>query len=430
MQTIASARGVAAVLFAAATATALAADFHEGLAAHRRGDYEAALREWRPLAAQGDAESQYRLARMYSRGEGVRDDAEAARWYRRAADQGHPQAQNNLGVLYEEGRGVEQDFAAALGWYRKAAAQAVTAAQLNLARMYDLGRGLGQDAAEAAKWYLAAADQGQAKAQYRLGVMHELGTGVPTDSDKAAKWYLRAARQGHGPAQAALGSMYAEGRGVSRDPQKAARWLARASAQGIVASAMTRPGEAPDDEPEPLEDDAPADTTAAPAGVPEIPAGALPPDDVEVGTTASPAPPPPPTRDLAPAAPPPSDYPELRAVTHEAEQGDREACYRLARMYSSGEGAPQSMDAAARWYLAAAERGHDLAAYKLAFLYMGGRGLPRKDFVQAHRWFSVAAELGVGDAGAWRDKIAKKMTEQEIAESARLLGQRATEGGR
>jgi TPR repeat protein len=92
-------------------------------------------------------------------------------------------------------------------------------------------------------------------------------------------------------------------------------------------------------------------------------------------------------------------------------------------MYSTGEGAPQSMDSAARWYLEAAEQGHEMAAYKLAFLYLRGRGVPRKDFVQAYRWFGISAELGVGDAGTWRDKIRKKMTEQEITEAERLIGE-------
>ena len=100
--------GLASILFL--PLVAVGADYLEGLAAHRRGDYEAALAEWRPLAAQGDAESQYRIARMYYHGEGAKDDAAAANWYRKAADQGHDKAQNNLGLLYEEGRGVEQDI--------------------------------------------------------------------------------------------------------------------------------------------------------------------------------------------------------------------------------------------------------------------------------------------------------------------------------
>ncbi len=48
---------VAATLFIAIMAPARA-DFQEGNAAYERGDYAAALREWRPLARQGDANAQ------------------------------------------------------------------------------------------------------------------------------------------------------------------------------------------------------------------------------------------------------------------------------------------------------------------------------------------------------------------------------------
>ncbi len=65
------------------------ADFQDGLAAYQRGDYQTALREWRPLAEQGYAPAQYNIGSMYKNGHGVPQDyAEAARWYRRAAEQG------------------------------------------------------------------------------------------------------------------------------------------------------------------------------------------------------------------------------------------------------------------------------------------------------------------------------------------------------
>ena len=73
------------------------AGFDEGMAAYEQGDYETALKEFRPLAEQGDADAQFKLGTMYNRGEGVpQDHAEALKWYRRAADQGHDVAQYNL----------------------------------------------------------------------------------------------------------------------------------------------------------------------------------------------------------------------------------------------------------------------------------------------------------------------------------------------
>ena len=42
------------------------AGFAEGVAAHLRGDYATALREFRPLAEQGNAKAQLALGIMYS----------------------------------------------------------------------------------------------------------------------------------------------------------------------------------------------------------------------------------------------------------------------------------------------------------------------------------------------------------------------------
>jgi len=88
------------------------------------GDYETALREFRPLADYGDARAQTKLGYMYSEGLGVPQHyQEALRWYRLSADQGDASAQFNLGVLYNEGRGVLQDYQEAVKWFRLAAEQ-------------------------------------------------------------------------------------------------------------------------------------------------------------------------------------------------------------------------------------------------------------------------------------------------------------------
>ena len=61
---------VVATLLIAFMATARA-DFQDGFAAHQRGDYATALREWRPLAEQGNASAQANLGLMYRMGQGV-----------------------------------------------------------------------------------------------------------------------------------------------------------------------------------------------------------------------------------------------------------------------------------------------------------------------------------------------------------------------
>ncbi len=70
-----------------------AADFEAGKEAYYRGDYDTALKEWRPLAEQGFASAQNNLAKMYRRGEGVpKDDVLAHMWWSLAAAQGHEPA--------------------------------------------------------------------------------------------------------------------------------------------------------------------------------------------------------------------------------------------------------------------------------------------------------------------------------------------------
>lgn len=153
------------------------------------------LQSLQTKAAQGDAEAQVSLGRLYRHGLGVPQDfQEAVKWYRKAADQGNAEAQFRLGMLYEFGRGVPRDFVQAVKWYRKAAAH------------------------------------GNAKALNRLGQMYARGEGVPRDSDQAMKWYEKAAAQGDGEAQFVLGGAYGDGLGVPRDYVRAYMWFSLAAA--------------------------------------------------------------------------------------------------------------------------------------------------------------------------------------------------------
>ena len=64
------------------------ADGQVGVDAYKRGDYATALREWRPLAEQGDAGAQFYLGTLYAFGRGVSQNYAAARQrYGRAAGQ-------------------------------------------------------------------------------------------------------------------------------------------------------------------------------------------------------------------------------------------------------------------------------------------------------------------------------------------------------
>ena len=140
------------------------ADFQKGLAAAKSGDFATALREWTPLAEQGDAAAQFNLGLMYANGKGVpQNDKTAVKWYTRAAKQGDAPAQTNLGWMYDKGRGVPQGDKFAVKWYRLAAEQGYASAQYNLGWMYANGRGVVQDYVRAHMWFNIAASSGESK---------------------------------------------------------------------------------------------------------------------------------------------------------------------------------------------------------------------------------------------------------------------------
>ena len=98
------------------------ADFQKGLTAAQSGDFATAVREWKPLAEQGDASAQYNLGQIYRQGKGVPQDYKTAvQWWKLAAEQGHASAQSNLGVRYINGQGVLQDYVRAHMWFNIAA---------------------------------------------------------------------------------------------------------------------------------------------------------------------------------------------------------------------------------------------------------------------------------------------------------------------
>jgi hypothetical protein len=102
------------------------------------------LERWMPLAAKGDAEAQYYVARIYANGMGgvPVDYSRAVTWYQRAAQQQYTSALQELGYMYEQGLGVERDTLQALNLQRQAAglgaeldyAWKITAAQEDAAR--------------------------------------------------------------------------------------------------------------------------------------------------------------------------------------------------------------------------------------------------------------------------------------------------------
>ncbi len=102
--------------------TSWGADFYKGVDAYKSGDFATALREFRPLAEQGDADAQYNLGWMYDNGRGVpQNDKTAVKWFTLAAEQGFAKAQYSLGLMYALGKSVIQDNVYAHMWLNIAA---------------------------------------------------------------------------------------------------------------------------------------------------------------------------------------------------------------------------------------------------------------------------------------------------------------------
>ncbi|MEE9139789.1 MAG: peptidoglycan-binding protein [Alphaproteobacteria bacterium] len=84
---------VLASLLLLALASPAHADFSSALAAYERGDYGAAFQEFRVLADEGDADSQYMVGYLYGVGRGTPQSyVDAHKWFNLAASQGRPGA--------------------------------------------------------------------------------------------------------------------------------------------------------------------------------------------------------------------------------------------------------------------------------------------------------------------------------------------------
>ncbi|MFQ5535169.1 MAG: tetratricopeptide repeat protein [Sphingomonadales bacterium] len=134
-----------------------AADFESALAAFDNGNYHKAVREFRALAEDGHAKSQFNLGLMYFRGLGVEEDSEAAKeWALKSARQDYAPAQYTIGVMYSKGAGFEKNPIEAAQWFRRAAEQGHPQAQHDLASLYGEGRGVPRDVVLGHMWFSLA----------------------------------------------------------------------------------------------------------------------------------------------------------------------------------------------------------------------------------------------------------------------------------
>jgi hypothetical protein len=156
-----------AMLAGGIPASAALADFKAGVEAYQRGDYETAIHEWLPYAAENDPKALFNLGQMYRLGQGTPiDRLKAEQYYRRAAALGHIGALANLGSLYYEAD-PPQGGEAAYFW-RRAARGGEPRSQYYIGVQYLTGEYISRDYVLAYAWLSLSAKAGFAPASERL----------------------------------------------------------------------------------------------------------------------------------------------------------------------------------------------------------------------------------------------------------------------
>ena len=138
----------------------------------------------------------------------------------------------------------------------------------------------------------------------------------------------------------------------------------------------------------------------------------------------------------------PKDYAQAIAWYRKAaDHGNAMAQEVLGATYYQGKIAPQNFALAVEWFRKAADQGDFDAQHSLGLMYEQGQGVPQ-DYVRAHMWLNLAIASAanskyiladmpeeVAKRLADRERIAAKMTPEQIAEAQRLASAWTPIGG-
>ena len=292
--------------------------------------------------------------------------------------------------------------------------------------MYIAGDGVPKSDGEALKWHQKAAAQGVAVSEYKLGVAYLAGLfGVTKNSEKGAALMLQAAEQGYPDAELAVANLYTRGAGLPKDHVEAYKWYSLYSIQTHqpspavekIAADMTSQElveakqRIADWKPKLVGANVQPDSTTSNSATISSQASQIQTNSSQI------------------------DYDNLSVDQAKslAEKGDAAAQDKLGWIYYIGDGVPQDRAETTKWFRKAAEQGYadgekDLGidyAYEhgdyatgiqwlhkaadqgnivavcdLGDIYHdGGPNFP-KNFVEAAKWYRIAAEKG--DEGAIR----------------------------
>ena len=244
-----------------------------------------------------------------------------------------------------------------------------------------------RDFAAALREIKPLAEQGDPLASHLLGMMYLEGFGVTPDRRKAVEWYRRAAETGDAGAAFILTFIYEPKRGVGSP----AEWRRILQPLGCDEARVQR-------------------------------------------------------------------VMQMRQAIENAWYGDAEVQFQAGLGFEEGHSVPQSHSEAARWYRRAVREGYSRALTRLGLLYVRGQGVAQnadkglkllqqaadkrdseahlnlgllyeegqaveQNLVLAHMWFTLAVRHAHHKAVDARNKVAKKMTPEQLAKAEKLYRQ-------
>jgi len=190
------------MLFASFTALGQGNDLQQGIYEFNRGEFKAAIEQFRPLVSEGYAPAQYQMAKIHQHGYSVpKDGMKALELFQLAAAQNYPDAQFELALIYTEGKLIKKDLKKAFELTNKAAQKDLASAQFNLGVMYANGTGVKKDNFKASRWYQKAANQNYVLAQYNLALLYSEGKGVEKSTEMSFVWNTIASWNGYDNAE-------------------------------------------------------------------------------------------------------------------------------------------------------------------------------------------------------------------------------------
>lgn len=186
-----------AALALSLVATPAVADVKTGVDAWSRGEYEAAVKQWRDPALKGDPDAQFNMGQAYKMGRGIKTDLNAAlEWYRKASAQGHLQAADSYGHLLH----YQNKIPASLPYLQASAERGDPRAQYLLGTELFNGVHIQKDWVRAYALMTRASSAGMAPASRSLAQMDQY---IPLDQRQAATVMAGELEQRAGRARAA-----------------------------------------------------------------------------------------------------------------------------------------------------------------------------------------------------------------------------------